>query len=68
MSKRTDALEKLRATDFSQQAYRGYLIRTNALSDTMWVEKDGQLICNVPTDKSWVWARAQIDELVWGAS
>ena len=63
--RRTDpgALSKLREIDFGQQAYRGYLIRRNAFTSEMWIEKDGQLIARVPPDKPWVWAREQIDQI-----
>lgn len=67
-TKRTSAkaLEALRRVDFSQQAYRGYLIRTNAFSNTMWVEQNGQRIFTVPADKSWEHARREIDEHCFG--
>lgn len=55
---------KLSHIDFSQQAYRGYLIRVNALTGAMWVEKDGFCICHVAPPHSWDWARKQIDMLV----
>jgi hypothetical protein len=58
------ALAQLRATDFGQESYRGYLIRTNAMSGDMWIEKDGQLIARVPASKSWEYARKEIDGLV----
>jgi len=57
-------VEKLRAVDFSQEAYRGYLIRTNALNGAMWIEKDGQNIASVPPEKSWAHARSMIDQLI----
>jgi hypothetical protein len=47
-----------------QKAYRGYLIRTNTLNNSMWIEKGGALIHNVPADKSWDYARTIIDALV----
>ena len=46
------------------EAYRGYLIRFNALSNTMWIEKGAAYIASVPNDKSWAHARKMIDELV----
>lgn len=57
----------LQEIDFGQQAYRGYLIRKNSLNGLMWIEKDGHRIGDVPEDKSWAWAREQIDALVGGA-
>lgn len=45
------------------EAYRGYMIRFNALSNSMWIEKDGHLIHRVPADKSWQYARDIIDSL-----
>lgn len=48
----------------TDEAYRGYLIRTNALSNSMWIEKDGALIHRVPPQFSWVYARTMIDGLV----
>jgi hypothetical protein len=62
--KSAEALTKLHEVDFGQQAYRGYLIRTNALSNTMWIEKGGHLICHVPAAESWEWARKSVDELL----
>lgn len=47
----------------AQEAYRGYLIRTNALLNSMWIERDGQLVHRVPADKSWDYAREVIDQL-----
>jgi hypothetical protein len=54
---------KLPGVDFSEQAYKGYLIRTNALTGDMWIEKGGHLIHRVPRHKSWAYAREQIDLL-----
>lgn len=50
----------------TDEPYKGYLIRTNALSNSMWIEKDGQLIHRVPADKSWACARTIIDSLTQG--
>jgi hypothetical protein len=57
----TAALRKVRETDFSRVAYRGYLIRRNDLTGLMWVEKDGQPICY---PFCWDDARKQIDSLL----
>jgi hypothetical protein len=48
----------------SEEAYRGYLIRMNALTNTMWIEQNGVLVHHVPADKSWAYARSAIDSLV----
>jgi len=56
--------DKLRATDFSQEIYRGYLIRTDALTGQMWIEKNQQNIASVPPEKSWAHARSMIDQLI----
>lgn len=63
MSKHSEALDKLRTVDFSQQRYRGYWIRVDPISNTMRIEKDGQLIRRVPAYHSWVYARGVIDQL-----
>lgn len=61
--KQAEALRKLRETDFSRVAYRGYLIRRNDLSGLFWVEKDGQAICY---PFCWDDALQQIDTLLDG--
>lgn len=43
------------------EAYRGYLIRLNALNGLCWIEKDGQRIAYA-ADKAQ--AKAQIDQLL----
>lgn len=48
----------------TDEHYKGYWIKTNALSNSMWIEKDGALIHRVPASKSWVYARETIDALV----
>lgn len=50
--------------DFSQKAYRGYLIRKHPFSGEMWIEKDGHLIGRVPPSQSWAWAEKEIDALL----
>jgi hypothetical protein len=61
--KSREALARVQSTDFSKERYRGYWIKTNALTGGMWIEKDGFLIAWVPSGKSWDHARAMIDEL-----
>lgn len=61
-----EALGALRKTDFSQQHYRNYWIKTNNLNNSMWIERDGQLIARVPAWASWTWAQQSIDALLDG--
>jgi hypothetical protein len=58
------ALAALQTVDFSRMAYRGYLVRRNALTGDMWIEKDGQMIHRVPSTQSWNYARQTIDALI----
>lgn len=51
-----------------RKAYRGYSIELNALSNAMWIEKDGYLVAHVPPSKSWAWARQTVDALVDGST
>ncbi len=62
--KSAEALRRLRELNFGEERYKGYRIRVNALSNTMWIEKDGALIAHVPANQSWDWARREIDKLV----
>jgi len=57
-------IKRVSDLNFSEQAYRGYLIRVNALTGDMWIEKGGVLVHRVPPSESWAYARKQIDELV----
>lgn len=56
-------VKQLTDVDFGAQAYRGYLIRKNALNGLMWIEKDGYLIGYVH-DVKWSTARSDIDKLL----
>jgi hypothetical protein len=59
-----EALAALRKIDFSQEAYRSYLIRREAVNNSMWIEKGGQLIQRMQPEQSWNDARNVIDKLV----
>jgi hypothetical protein len=59
-----DALKAIRELNFGEMAYRGYLVKRNALSGEMWIERDGVLIHRVPLTKSWDYARQTIDGLL----